>query len=847
MTNHLARRGGIWWTRLVVPQPLREAVGRREFTQSTRTHELHIAKLVAATLLAGWRQKLLQIGTNQMSADVLKLIESATALIAGGTLPITQAAESIGLSREQLLRVATSGGLMLFARLPSTAGYILPFKELQQEYRASDGSGGIEVPAPQQMPTSAEPTEMRGTLAVTVVDVVALSNAILADGLSEVHIVLFDVPNRPGFVFAPDTMPLIKVEALEVDASQVIALQSRLASKLTGEQIQRAKEHSAASNKVAGGGAGKKAAQLFSAALEAYATDTNGIPGTLTSETEQDQKKRGCALFIELMGDMPLGNVSSDILRKFRLKLKDLPGNANHIPKAYQRETMAATSQAMVDGGLTWPKMSEGAQLDRMQWVNQMFRWLLIKEDLNVNPMAAVLVENTKTAAERKAESQAKALLKANGEDDDSDNRTPFTSDELRLIFSQVQYETGNGSLVEGDESSWYPFEYWLPIIALHSGCRIKEVSQLYLSEIRQSDDGVLYFDINETTRDKSLKNASATRQIPVSPVLIDLGLIAYRDRLKAAGYRRLFPELTYSRSDARYAKESKRRMSAMFKGLGMPRDGTKVFHCLRANFNDAMLRVRFSELPFDDNDLKHYIRLTVVGHKIEGVNLSHYASTSMVEKLALVKGLRYDFPPVAKFDIEFAIPRILFALSKKIGYRKGRDAHRAGRSLGYRVTLVDTTGLVVGDAEFSPEARRRLENHATRPEVVAARRDGTGSARRRSASAGDEELYVAIRHTLGFVRVSITTRRLDEIVDGAQRDVLVSGLLALVGALALAWLFARSLSQPVVELRDVARARSPAVTSPGGHRSRRRARSATSPRRCTGWPSIPACGRLCI
>ena len=149
--------------------------------------------------------------------------------------------------------------------------------------------------------------------------------------------------------------------------------------------------------------------------------------------------------------------------------------------------------------------------------------------------------------------------------------------------------------------------------------------------------------------------------------------------------------------------------------------------------------------------------------------------------------------------------------------------AHRAGRSLGYRVTLVDTTGLVVGDAEFSPEARRRLENHATRPEVVAARRDGTGSARRRSASAGDEELYVAIRHTLGFVRVSITTRRLDEIVDGAQRDVLVSGLLALVGALALAWLFARSLSQPVVELRDVARAiaggdltRRPSLSAPG-------------------------------
>src|SRR6185369_9471047 len=69
--------------------------------------------------------------------------------------------------------------------------------------------------------------------------------------------------------------------------------------------------------------------------------------------------------------------------------------------------------------------------------------------------------------------------------------------------------------------------------------------------------------------------------------------------------------------------------------------------------------------------------------------------------------------------------------------------AHVDGAALGYRVTLIDSSGTVVGDAEFSPDARRRLENHATRPEVVAARGSGIGVARRQSASAGDEELYV--------------------------------------------------------------------------------------------------------
>ena len=149
--------------------------------------------------------------------------------------------------------------------------------------------------------------------------------------------------------------------------------------------------------------------------------------------------------------------------------------------------------------------------------------------------------------------------------------------------------------------------------------------------------------------------------------------------------------------------------------------------------------------------------------------------------------------------------------------------AHTSGDALGYRVTLIDTSGVVLGDSEFSEDARRRLENHATRPEVLEARARGAGSARRNSASAGDEELYVAVRHPLGTVRVSLTTARLDAVVRGAQLDVLASGFAALLGAVLLVWAFARTISQPVVELRDVARAiaagdlsRRPALSAPG-------------------------------
>lgn len=133
--------------------------------------------------------------------------------------------------------------------------------------------------------------------------------------------------------------------------------------------------------------------------------------------------------------------------------------------------------------------------------------------------------------------------------------------------------------------------------------------------------------------------------------------------------------------------------------------------------------------------------------------------------------------------------------------------AGAAGAALGYRVTLVDRAGRVVGDSEFDGAALAALENHARRPEVAAALDTGSGVATRVSPSAGDEEMYAAVRHPLGVVRISIGTARVARIVNGAERDVLLAALFAFAGAVVLTWLFARSVSQPIVELRDVATA----------------------------------------
>jgi signal transduction histidine kinase len=150
--------------------------------------------------------------------------------------------------------------------------------------------------------------------------------------------------------------------------------------------------------------------------------------------------------------------------------------------------------------------------------------------------------------------------------------------------------------------------------------------------------------------------------------------------------------------------------------------------------------------------------------------------------------------------------------------------ADAIGDALGRRVTLVASDGVVVGDSEFDGDSLRGLQNHATRPEVAAAVATGLGSSRRPSPSTGEQELYVAVHvPPLGVARVSLPTARIDAVSDDARQDILGAALLALLAALGVAFLFSRSVSRPVEELRDVAAAladgdlaRRPTLKAPG-------------------------------
>lgn len=137
-----------------------------------------------------------------------------------------------------------------------------------------------------------------------------------------------------------------------------------------------------------------------------------------------------------------------------------------------------------------------------------------------------------------------------------------------------------------------------------------------------------------------------------------------------------------------------------------------------------------------------------------------------------------------------------------------GAEVSRLVVGTALRATVVAADGTVLADSAQDPAA---MENHATRPEIAAALRGGVGSDTRVSSTQGIEQMYVAVPSTLRGARVAVRISEplatIHAIADRGRQ----TGLLLLVGALAVAIYAGLRLSasavKPVLRLRDAAEA----------------------------------------
>lgn len=240
-----------------------------------------------------------------------------------------------------------------------------------------------------------------------------------------------------------------------------------------------------------------------------------------------------------------------------------------------------------------------------------------------------------------------------------------FKPEELAVAFDAETYIREN-QLVH---------HFWPPLMALFTGARRAEVSQLLISDVRQ-ESGHWVIDINDEEY-KNVKNENACRMVPIHPTLIEIGFLEYLEEVKAAKRgKTLFPGITANQ----YGEKGNAVGNAWRRyliGCGLrtkdqkeEADDTLTFHSLR---HTAITLLRNAGVPYD-------IRCQMVGHDAQGQQGDYGAKASVTTIADLA------FPQLVYPSIDFS----------KFHYQKGSLALK--RKVGRKHRTKNTKGVVHGD-----------------------------------------------------------------------------------------------------------------------------------------------------
>lgn len=131
------------------------------------------------------------------------------------------------------------------------------------------------------------------------------------------------------------------------------------------------------------------------------------------------------------------------------------------------------------------------------------------------------------------------------------------------------------------------------------------------------------------------------------------------------------------------------------------------------------------------------------------------------------------------------------------------------------RITLIDSSGAVAYDSDVPDSLLQTLENHANRPEVIDARKSGTGSNERSSKSVHRDLVYVArnvaipgvsagLFPRLQIVRISVDLTEVNRVMYEIRFKIALASFLVLVMVIVVSQLVSRRLTKPLTEIADI-------------------------------------------
>jgi len=130
------------------------------------------------------------------------------------------------------------------------------------------------------------------------------------------------------------------------------------------------------------------------------------------------------------------------------------------------------------------------------------------------------------------------------------------------------------------------------------------------------------------------------------------------------------------------------------------------------------------------------------------------------------------------------------------------------GRTGGARLTVVTPSGTVIADTDHDPAS---MDNHADRPEIIQAWKQGQGFRTRRSGTLQEDMMYVAIPlrssgdRDLAVVRAALALDDINKTVRQLTEKVILFGIMVAVLGAVLTMLLTRRVTWPLNQIRHSA------------------------------------------
>ena len=307
-------------------------------------------------------------------------------------------------------------------------------------------------------------------------------------------------------------------------------------------------------------------------------------------------------LFLALGGDKPIQAVTADDIDAFMGAMRVWPANASKKPAYRGLSPIEVVAKAKREGSPGLAPRTREKHLDRLR----LFFGIWVKRRLiPFNPCDGFQVTN-------KAQDEARS-------------REPFSSEDLKAIFSP--------ECVPHTQ----PHKYWPPILALYSGARVNEIAQLFVDDIEEIA-GIWGMHIRRQT-----KNKSSRRFVPLHPELIRLGFLDYVNDVRQARFEHVFPGLTWGENGPGDVIGDWFNRTYLRKTCGIT-NPAKVFHSFRHTFATAAERAgipdgRIAQLTGHSTGStvlrQHYIHVAELPRRLDDIGKVAFPEVQLNAKKA--------------------------------------------------------------------------------------------------------------------------------------------------------------------------------------------------------------------